>query len=121
MKAWNWLKENVTLVLAGLVTLLAGFLAWGAYERKVGRLKDNIKVEKARGEVAALEARRDMHIGAEADLADADARLEAKDSDLEVAINKARREAVAASEEVEGRTDAEVAARFNELYPRSGR
>lgn len=116
--AWAWAKAHAALVLGSLVTLLLGFLAWGAYERKVGRLKDSIKVEQARRDVAALEAKRDVLMATEAKLADKDARLTARDGGVEVKIIEAKKQAVAARESVEGRTNEEIAARFNQLYRR---
>lgn len=117
-KAWEWLKAHITVVLGALSAILLGFLAWGAYNKRVGKLKDSIKVEKAMRDVAVLETKRDTAIAREAALADQDARLEARDGELDVAITEAKRAAVAAAEAVEGRTDAEVVDRFNELYPR---
>jgi predicted Holliday junction resolvase-like endonuclease len=115
---WAWVKSHSSLVLGGLVSLLLAIITLGAYNRKVGRLKDALKVEEAMREVAALEARRDAAVATEAQLADKDARRAAKDSDLDAKIAEAKRQAVAASEAVEGRTNEEVAARFNELYRR---
>lgn len=115
---WAWVREHAVAILGGLATVMLGFLTWGAYERKVGKLKDTIKVEKALKSVAALEARRDAHIATESSLADDDARLEAKDADLVAEIAEAKKAAVKAAESVEGRTDDEVVARFNTLYRR---
>jgi len=113
-KAKPWLKW----VLGGLLLILAGILAFGAYKRKVGTLKDKLKVEKALSDIKVLETKRDAHIATEAKLADKDARLAAKQSDIEVALVKAKKKVVAVDEIVEGRSDAEVVDRFNELFPR---
>ena len=116
--AWAWIKANAVAMLGGLAAVLLGALAWGAYERKVGKLKDNVKVERAMKNVAALEAKRDAHMAAEAELSEADAQLEAKDADLVVELAAAKKAVVEVVEVVEGRTDDEVVARFNALYRR---
>lgn len=106
----KWVKDHAVEILAAIGAVLLGFLAWGEYNRRVGRLKDSVKVERARVKVAALEAKRDEKVEQEVALAE-------KDEVLEKKIVEAKRKVVDAHERVEGRSDAEVVSRFNELYP----
>jgi 23S rRNA pseudoU1915 N3-methylase RlmH len=107
--AWRWMREHVEAVLVAVGALVLGFLAWGAYKRKVDRLTDAVKVERARVQVAALEATRRSHeVRAE--------ELAKEEATLTEAINAAQREAVAVREETKGKSDEEIAARFNQLY-----
>ena len=106
---WRWVRDHVEAVAVAAVAIVLGFLAWGAYQRKVARLNDAIKVERARVRVAGLEARRETYEAREAE-------LEREEVKISAEIAAVRREAVAVREDVEGKSDDEIAARFNELY-----
>lgn len=108
--AWQWTREHVIALLAALAAILLGVLAWGTYDRKMGRLKDTVKVERAMTKIAKLEAKR-------APLDAVEEVLVEKDAELELEITDAKREVVEAREEVKVRTNAEVVSRFNTLYP----
>lgn len=107
--AWKWVREHVEAVSVAAIAVLLAFIAWGAYRRKVDRLRDAVIVEKARVRVAAFEAKR-------ATYAEREAELEKEEVKLSKAISAAQREAVAVREETKGKSNEEVAARFNELY-----
>jgi len=109
LTAWRWVREHIEAVSVALIALLLGFIAWGAYSRKVDRLQDAVKVEKARVQVAALESKR----ASAEERADELAHEEVK---LSTAIAAAQREAVAVREDVQGKTRDEIADRFNKLY-----
>jgi hypothetical protein len=102
-------REHVEAVSVAAIALLLGVIAWGAYNRKVNRLTDAVKVERARTKVESLEARRATH-------EERVAELTREDVKLGEAITAAQREAVAVRESVKGKNDEEVAARFNRLY-----
>lgn len=106
---WRWIREHVEAVAVAVVAVALGFLAWGAYRRKVDRLNDAIKVERARVQVAGLEAKREAHEKRADELAREDVKLTKS-------IEAAQREAVAVREDVKGKTNEEIAARFNDLY-----
>ena len=112
LSAWIWVKHHAVLLLSGLSSILAAWIAWGMYQRRVGSLKDALVSERALGTVRVLEARRD-------ELVAQDAQLEKTDDMLSQRIASAKREAVQVMEAVEGKTDEEVAARFGDLYQRS--
>lgn len=109
LAVWHWIREHVEAVSVAAIALLLGFIAWGAWRRQVNSLRDAIAVEKARARVAALEARREAHEAR-------DAELEREENELTEALHAARRQAVAVREEVEGKSNEEIAARFNSLY-----
>jgi hypothetical protein len=111
-EVWPWLKW----ALSGLALILMGVFAFGAYKRKVGGLKDKNKVTKALSDVKVLEVKRDAHVAKETELEVIDGNLEVKGNKLETKIAASKKKAVEVSESVEGKTDAEVADRFNELF-----
>jgi hypothetical protein len=108
-KAWEWVRDHWQIVVGALVALIGGFLAWGAYNRKVGKLKDAVEVEHAVSEVKRLEAKSEV-------LKKQEKIEEKKDKVLEQKIVKTKKKAVKARENVDERTDQEIADRFNELY-----
>lgn len=64
-KTWGWLKravawlgDNLWALFAVIAAVLAAVLGWRTYRKKVGSLKDAVKVERARNKVSALEAKR---------------------------------------------------------------
>ena len=111
-QVWPWLKW----ALSGLALILMGVFAFGAYKRKVGRLKDKVKVEKALSDVRVLEVKRDAHVDKEIELEVIDEKLEVKGNKLEASIAASKKKALEVSESVEGKTDDEGADRFNELF-----
>jgi hypothetical protein len=108
-KAWAWIKEHWQIVLGALGAIIAGWLAWGAYSRKVGKLKDAVEVEKAVSDVKRLEAKREV-------LEKQEQAVEKKDVELEQRIVETKKKAVKVRENVNQRSDQEIADRFNELY-----
>jgi uncharacterized protein HemX len=58
MKVLKWIGRHIAELAGAAVALLLGFLAWGSYNRKLGSLKDTIEVEKAKQEIAGLQAKR---------------------------------------------------------------
>lgn len=109
LAAWRWVREHVEAVSVTAVALLLGVIAWGAYNRKVNRLKDAVTVERARAKVDVLEAKRATYEKRADELA-------AEEVQLSKAIEAAQREAVAVREDVKGKNRDQVADRFNELY-----
>ena len=109
-KVFTWVKEHLSELLGTVVAIVLGYLAWGAYNRKVGRLKDAVKVEKAHSKVNKLTKKVAVNMAKEEQLTDDDKKLGEK-------ILQAKREVVEAHDAVEKRTNAEVVARFNQLYP----
>lgn len=108
MSALRWVWKHLAMVASAIVAVLLGVLAWGAYERKVGKLKDSIKVEKAKGQIAGLQARRKALIenaeGKQAEIQEVDRKL---------VENK--RAIVEATEEVKDLTDDEIEDEFRRL------
>ena len=110
-KVWTWIKERALWILGGLATVL-GAILFLKYERdKIGKLKDDATIARATREVAVLEAKVEARI-------ERDGQLAKEDKDLTERIAELKREAVAVREEVKGRSNAEVVARFNQLYNR---
>lgn len=108
-KTWEWIKDHWYIVVGAIGALIGGFVVYGSMHRKVGSLKDAVKVEKALGEVKRLEAK-------SAVLEKQEKAVEKKDVVLEKKIVEEKRKAVKAREDVDQRTDQEIADRFNELY-----
>lgn len=92
-KAWEWTKAHAVAILAGVAAVLAAFLAWGAYDRKLSRLRDQVTVEKAKGNIAALQAKRAglMNVAAydEARIKEIDAKLVENKKAIVAAHNEA--------------------------------
>jgi hypothetical protein len=108
-KIWKWVKEHWQILLGALGAIIAGLLAWGAYERKIGRLKDAVEVEKTVSEVKRLEAKNTV-------LQKQEDKAGKKDLQLEKKIQTAKKKVVEVRENVDARTDQEIADRFNQLY-----
>jgi len=108
-KAWKWITEHWQVLLGALSAMVVGWLAWGAYERKVGKLKDAVKVEHAIGKIAKLETKRKV-------IQEKEKHAEEKDKQIAKEITKTQKEAIKVREEVETRSADEIAARFNQLY-----
>lgn len=60
MKYLRWIKDNVVAVLGVIVVVLAFILYRKWKQGQVNSLKDALSVEKATGEIKALDARREM-------------------------------------------------------------
>jgi len=108
-KAWEWIKEHWYVVVGAIGALVGGFIVYGSMHRKVGNLKDAVKVEHALGEVKRLEAK-------SAVLEKQEKQVAKKDVALEKKIVETKKKAVKVREDVDQRTDQEIADRFNELY-----
>ena len=108
-KAWEWTKEHWYIVIGAIGALIGGFIVYGSMNRKVGTLKDAVKVEHALGEVKRLEAK-------SAVLEEQEKAVTKKDVALEKKIVETKKKAVQVREDVNQRTDQEIANRFNELY-----
>ncbi len=108
MRALRWIGRNVSVILGGIAAVLVGFLAWGAYQRRVGGLKDSIKIEKAKGKIAALHAER------VAVLTQADAKAE-EVAEIDQALVENKKAIVAIHQEVKDLKDDEIADEFAKL------
>lgn len=108
MKVWNWIKENVAAALSILGAILGVAAAYRYHKNKVGSLKDAVKVEKAKKDIARAEASK------EAKLKEATSKeLEVKKLDEKVQASKRR--VVELETKVEGLSDEEVADEFQRL------
>lgn len=112
---WRWLRGNVGKVLAVVAALLGGWLAWGAYRRKVGGLAAAVGLQRALGEVRGLQAKREALRARAKQAGDAGKRIDIEDARLTLAIRDAKKRAVDVVEETEGLSNAEVVRRFNAL------
>jgi hypothetical protein len=77
-KAWTWLKKAgvwIALALLGLISM--GWL-WRRQKSKLGRLEDQLAVEKGVSQVKALQAERTVLKEQDADTAEEMARLDEK-------------------------------------------
>ena len=108
-KAWEWIKEHWYVIVGAIGALVGGFIVYGSMHRKVGTLKDAVKVEKALSDIKRLEAK-------SAVLEKQEKTVEKKDVALKKQIVETKRKAVKAREDVDNRSDQEIADRFNELY-----
>lgn len=108
MSVYTRIKDNLSAALITVAAVVAGWLAWGSYKRRVGKLKDAIAVEKAGRKVAKLEAQAEAAEHKELD-------LEVRDKHLSVEIAAIKRDTLAKQQEVGDLTDAEVAEKFNLL------
>ncbi len=114
---WSWITAHpgaVGWIALGVAVLYIALRVWRA---RVGALKDKLAVSKAKVDVAKLEERRDALRDKATDLGFADAKLAQAEKNLEKEIADKKRAVVEARESVEGKDDAEVAARFNNLFP----
>lgn len=101
--AWlrKWWKVVAGAVGGLLVVGIPAALAFGAYRRKVAGLRDAVEVEKAKGRIAALRARREELLAQdEKDEAEV-LRLDAELEENRLAIETARRRADVPDEELE--------------------
>lgn len=108
-KAWQWIAEHWYVAVGVIGALIGGFVVWGSMNRKVGKLKDAVEVEKALGKVKRLEAKT-------VELEKQEKVVEKKDIELEKKIVETKKKAVQARENVDSRTDQEIADWFNKLY-----
>lgn len=58
-KVWLWIKNNVTAVLFTVVGVLGAGIFWRYRKRRIGELKDDVKVIKAQKEIAVFNAKRE--------------------------------------------------------------
>lgn len=108
-KAWEWTKEHWYIVVGALGAIIGGFLVFGSMSRKVDKLKDAVKVEKALSDVKRLEAKSEQLVKQESAVAK-------KDEAIAKKIIAVKKQAVKVREDVDTRSDQEIADRFNELY-----
>jgi hypothetical protein len=111
-----WLRSNASAVFGALAAVFVGVWLWGLHKKRVGALKDAVGVEKAKSDVVRLKTQRDAHRAAEKSLEGRSAAAADRDKKLEVKINAAHTRAVKARESVEGKSAAEIADRFNQLF-----
>lgn len=105
----GWIKAHLVWILGAISVALAAWIAWGSYQRRVETLRDSLESERSLSRVRVLEAQRDAAMERDAEFAQMDKFLHTRIAD-------AQRAAVEVIEDVENRTDAEIASRFNELY-----
>ena len=115
-KTWSWLKravawlcDNLWAVFAAVAAVLAAVLGWRAYRKKVGSLKDAVKVERARGRVRALKSKRET----------VEKRADAKREDIDE-IDEKIRENKKAVVEAHKRTETMTSDEIEEAYKRLG-
>lgn len=96
----KWWKVLVG-VLGGLVVVgIPAALAVGAYRRKVAGLRDAVEVEKAKGKIAALRARREELLALDEKDESEVLRIDAELEENRLAIETARRRADVPDEEL---------------------
>lgn len=57
-KAWRWVCDHVSTILVFLVAVLGAGMLWDYQRRKLLSLKEQLAVQKAKSEIAALQARK---------------------------------------------------------------
>lgn len=108
-RAGSWLKANVWALVTALVAMLGAGIFWQYHRGRIRSLEDQRVMDKARGEVAALDARR--KVLAEQAVENAAAIAEIQETRVEL-----QRQTVAIEQEVSGMSDSEVEAAFRDLY-----
>lgn len=107
-KVWAWLKKWGALILGALLAILGGGWLWQRHKRKLGAVKDELKVARAQKDIERLRGERKQlaeRVG------EKDERV--KDIDKKLAHNE--REIVEAHEGGEGLSDEEVRQEFSKL------
>jgi hypothetical protein len=108
IRAWGWLRRNAVLLLGGVALLLGAYLLWRRHKGEIASLKDALKVERTRREIAVLQEQRRALV----------ARDEAAEGQIEVIdvlLAENRRAAVENAKRVRGMTDDEVEQEFSRL------
>jgi len=107
-KYWEWLKNNITTVLFGIIAILGAGIFWRYHKKRIGELEDNVVVKEAKIKIAKLEGAREKlsknAVKHEKDIAGVDKQL-----------LKNKREIVEAHEYTETLTDEQVLSAFREL------
>lgn len=108
-EAWAWLCRNVWAVVVALVAMLGAGIFWQYRKGKILKLEDQVALEKARRQLAALDARRkELEKQSNGKAVEIEA--------LRVQRMNVKREVVQTVEKVGAMTDAEVESAFQDLY-----
>jgi uncharacterized protein HemX len=107
-EAWAWLKRWGGLLLGALLVLVGGGWLWQRQRAQLGRVKDELAVERTMREIARLRGQR-AEIASQVGEQDEAVRI----LDEHLVTNK--RELIEAHEHGEGLSDAEVADAFARL------
>ncbi len=109
LRAWFWLKGHSLAILAALSAILLSIVYWQNQRKKIGSLKDAVKVQKARVQITEARTKKEIF------KAQADDTREQED-ELDKQILEKKKEAVEVRQKVDGLSDDEVEAEFSRLF-----
>ena len=58
--AWGWFRDNLVVILVGVVAVLGAGIFWGYHNKKIRSLESEVAIKEAHRQVAGLDARREV-------------------------------------------------------------